>query len=108
MSTFAEWSWRKGMVQDFCGRLRQSRDVDVMTAREWASGLYLAAAADVQAHADYDPEEDRRIWWARQVLAAMRAGKPRPRATGELEATVEWLLGEIPQICGKMRAANHN
>lgn len=74
----------------------------------WGWGRRLAKAVydDLPAHPDYNPEEDNRVLWAREVLQAARRSEPVTRACGELEAAADFLLGLVPEPCGKDRAAN--
>ena len=70
-------------------------------------GLGLAVAQDVGGRAGYDPELDRRVLWAREVLAAARDGSRVCLVSGELEACVEFALGLDGERsrCGKEMAA---
>lgn len=78
-------------------------------ARVPSYGRMLAEAchADMQSDPGYDPEEDERVLWAREVLAAARRLEPRSLAGAEKEATAAFMLGtqECVVLCGKDRAA---
>ena len=62
---------------------------------EWSRRLAIAIAADVEARATYDPEDDARVLWVREVLAACRAGSHLPRASGGAEGSCAFLLGKL-------------
>ena len=77
-----------------------------------AAGLGRELAGVVQqrvAECDsYDPESDVRVLWAREVLAAAHRREPRCLASGNLEASVAFLLGTreaVVELCGKDKAA---
>ncbi len=57
-----------------------------------------AVAAVVDAVVEYDPEADARVAWLRGVVQCLREHKGRfPRAAGEAEAWVQFLLGEMAE-----------
>ena len=99
-------------VRDFCGMLWRLRAAGFGRIEQWrlldlGRGLALAVALDVGSRAGYDPEFDRRVLWAREVLAAARDGGRVCLVGGELEACVEFALGmdEERARCGKEMAA---
>lgn len=84
---------------------RLSRDAAAL-----ARGLALAVAEDVQACADYDPEMDMRVRWAREVIGERRRmpAWKLPKAEPGLEMAVLMLLGRLEQesaSCGVAMAA---
>lgn len=73
----------------------------------WGRRVSVACAADVMESADYNPEDDKRVLWAREVLLAARRRDRACRASAELEALGEFLLGvaAVAEPCGKDLAA---
>jgi uncharacterized membrane-anchored protein len=98
---------RAGALHEFCIHLWDVRDALKNEATFMARGLALATAQDVLHKPHYDPSRDRRILWAREVIEAMHAKKRRPRACGDLEHLVAWLIDALPTECGKSRAAQN-
>ena len=78
-----------------------------LDVRQFGRLLAAGVAYDVTSRPDYDPEDDARVAWVREVLAARRRGEPRPRALAEHEACTEVKLGKLKlyEPCGKDRAA---
>ena len=69
--------------------------------------LAETVARDVAENEDYDPEADRRVLWAREVLADARA-RPvgsKPIASAALEACMEVVLLPEMAACGRAAAA---
>jgi hypothetical protein len=69
--------------------------------------LAVAVAQDVRDCENYDPEQDVRVGWLRELIADMRGGAKwrGPRASVDAEFRVLTLLGRLEaQECGKMRA----
>lgn len=85
--------------------VRGSGRLDGDAVPTWGRMLAEAVQADARAVDSYSPEEDRRVLWAREVLAAALRGETRCRAGVELEATIEYLLGITREPCGKDLAA---
>jgi hypothetical protein len=56
-----------------------------------------AAAALVEAEEGYNPEADARVEWLRGLCRSLLEHPGRyPKASGESEAYVQFLLGELP------------
>jgi hypothetical protein len=91
----ALWSVREGRG----GRIERT------AVKTWGRMLAEAVQADARADGSFSPEVDRRVLWAREVLAAAVRGESRCWAVAELEATIEYLLGMVPERCGKDLAA---
>ena len=68
---------------------------------EWARRLALAIAEDVTARPKYDPEDDARVMWMREILAACRRGESIPRASGGAEGSCAYLLGKLEVSTGE-------
>lgn len=88
--------------------LRSERRLNRDTAAEISRKLVLAASADVREWPEYVPAYDRRLTWALDVLDATRGGVICPKASGDSEALVAFLLrpdGEEPERSGRDRAA---
>jgi len=76
--------------------LRASRRL-VMDPLPLARRVAKAVAARVDAVEGYDPEDDVQVAWLREVCRSIRQSKWKyPRVSGELEAGVQFLLGELP------------
>jgi hypothetical protein len=73
--------------------------------KTWGRMLAEAVQAEARENEGYSPEVDRRVLWAREVLAEAVRGEQRCRAGAELEATIDFLLGITHERCGKDRAA---
>lgn len=71
--------------------------------------LAVAAAADVAECESYDPEEDDRITWLREITAQIRRRPGRwPSSSGDLEFRIQMLLGQWSLTpCGKDLAARN-
>lgn len=93
-------------VQEFCRKLWDGRKRGALAAPEELSReLALAIAADVAEHAGYDPDADHRTAWARILIRELRERPQRtPRADGDTEAIVAWLLDRMPTPTGKALA----
>lgn len=82
--------------------------IDSHAVMTWGRMLAEAVQMEARAQDGYSPEEDGRVLWMREVLAAARRREPRCLASGSLEANVAFLL-ELPEavvgVCGKDRAA---
>ena len=60
---------------------------------------FMVAASDV-----YDPEEDRRVLWLRTLAKSLRDHPHRyPKADGDLEACVRFLLKRMPSAPASTR-----
>jgi len=88
-----------GVRESAHGRL----DAEAVTT--WGRMLAEAVQAEARANDGYSPEVDRRVLWAREVLQAAWRGEKQCRASAELEANVDFLLGITHEPCGKDRAA---
>lgn len=103
---------RSVMVEEVFRALWVAREesrgrIDSEAVLAWGRRVAVACAADVAANPDYTPEADNRVLWTREVLQAARRREPACRASGELEAMVDFLLGvaTVPVPCGKDLAA---
>lgn len=88
--------------------LRMERRLNRDTAAEISRNLVLAASADVREWPEYVPAYDGRLTWALEVLDATRGGSSYPKASGDSEALVAFILrleGEEPERSGRDRAA---
>lgn len=98
-----------GAVYHFCRALYQLLD-EGSPGREVVSlarTLAVATWQEVEASPGYDPESDRRVLWAREMIQLLREGV-KPRLNEALMATAEFLLGierEERAPCGKELAA---
>lgn len=95
------------MIQEIWD-LRQERRLNREVASEVSRRLVLAAGRDVREWPDYVPAFDGRLAWAMEVLDATRGGASYPKASGDSEALVAFLLrreGEEPERCGRDLAA---
>jgi hypothetical protein len=95
-----------GPVAGFCQMLHDLRELrgglDDSRLRSYERMLAEAVQAQCREHDGYDPGDDRRVQWAREVMAAARRGEYKARALAELEALVEYLLGPPKRVlCGK-------
>lgn len=81
--------------------------LDAHAVKTWGRMLAEATQAEARDDSDYSPEVDRRVLWAREVLAAAVRREQRCRASAELEATVEFMLGltRERELCGRDLAA---
>lgn len=73
-------------------RMRSSGRLKGDAVRELGRVLALQVAVRVAESAEYSPEDDRRVLWAREALAGAKAGRV---TTGEkdLRPAAGWLLG---------------
>lgn len=100
-------------VRLFCALLWEMRErtggmIDDSLRLLWGRLLAFAVWAKLLVDEGYDPEVDRQVLWAREVLAAAWRGFPGCLASAELEATVAFQLGRreaLVEPCGKDRAA---
>lgn len=93
-------------VLAWCQALWDARKAEALAAAdELSRGLAQAVAADVAAYRQYDPEQDQRVHWAREVIRQHRL-RPQftPRATGDSEAVAAWLLDRMPTPTGRALA----
>jgi hypothetical protein len=67
----------------------------------WARRLALAVAEDVAAREKYDPEDDARVQWIREILASRRRGDLMPKASGGAEGSCAFLLGKLEVRAGE-------
>ena len=101
---------RSPNVQEFCQKLwdlRESAATCLPCGATISRMLALAVSDDVLLRPTFDPEEDRRVAWCREVAAARRLRpQARPEARAELEATAAYQLDrqEI-EVTGKDLAA---
>lgn len=79
--------------------------LDSGMAAMWGRKMAVALAEEVADNPSYNPEEDRRVYWAREVLRAALEQKSLSRANVELEATMKYLRGSTYEKCGKDFAA---
>jgi hypothetical protein len=88
-------------------RARRSGRVEAETAMVMGRCLAIAVVHACSESERYSPEEDKRVLWARAILAAALRGVGPCWAGAELEATAEYLLGfaASPALCGKDHAA---
>lgn len=100
---------QENAVDHFIGALWGAREmkrgkIDADSVKTWGRMLAEAVQGNVRESEGYSPEEDRKVRWAREVLASAVRGEVPCKASVELEATVEWLvMGRRP--CGKDLAA---
>lgn len=98
---------RSPNVQEFCQRLwdlRESAPACLPCGATISRMLALAVGDDVLLTPSYDPEEDRRVAWCREVASARRLRpQARPAARAELEATAAYQLDRLeePVVTGK-------
>ena len=96
-------------VQDLCGKVWDLRRAGgkLPDAMSLSRSLAVAVAVDVEDADDYDPEADVRVMWLREMIRQLREHPHRrPRASGDAEFRMEWLLDRFElQPCGKERSA---
>ena len=99
-------------VQEFVGKMWDARYERRLPrdAAEMARGLARAVARDVEDCADYDPEMDLRVRWAREMISQRRRlpAWRVPKAEPGLELGVLMLLGRLEYEsanCGAALAA---
>lgn len=95
----------QGFVEDLWG-IRGGRVLHV-SVENLGRALAEAVVEDLRESESYDPENDRRVLWAREVIRDMRKrpGFTFPKASPELEACMETMLLPGLRPCGKDLAA---
>lgn len=98
-------------VEKFCRDTWEARERGELRGDEFdlSRGMYAAIALDLSEHPQlrYDPEQDRRVLWLREIISVKRDfPNGRPSASGVLEDLIRWMMtGVVPEPCGKDKAA---
>jgi hypothetical protein len=82
-------------LQDLAGRLWDERDrgVLVMDGAWQARRLYVAIYSDLTEREGYDPDQDLRVAWMKEMISGIRQGQKRPKAAEVMEEWVKYMLG---------------
>ena len=97
---------RMGAVHELVREVWKAREAGGMKrdARDLSRGLALSVATEVKENEGYDPEQDARVVWLREMIADMRRA-PRwriPKASVDSEYAVLFLLGPHDAVpCGR-------
>lgn len=76
---------------------RLSRDAGALARR-----MCRAAVEHMDACEGYDPEADVRQQWLRGIYLSLQSRpKAYPRADGNSEATVMWLMDRVPEMASR-------
>ena len=103
-------------VHNLCKEVWTAREQEKLTTDSalLSQQMYVAVAADVVACTDtkYDPEEDRRVEWLREVIRLRRMQRHHimPFADTCMEDLMGWMLWGLqswPMDCGKDKAAGN-
>jgi hypothetical protein len=105
-----------GKVHELCREVWTAREQEKLTAdsAQLSQQMYVAVAVDIADTTDckYDPEEDRRVEWLREVirLRRMQRREIMPFAETCMEDLMGWMLWGLeawPMDCGKDKAAGN-
>jgi hypothetical protein len=95
------------MIESVCKQIHAWRRAGRLTEGrvfELGRELGLACGTQVAGNGGYSPENDRRVWWARRVLAAALGGGEVAAPDASLEGVALMLLGldgGMGNTCGR-------